>query len=368
MRIAYVALHLDSKVMDGGVGGKFQSQMRCWEMAGHRAQLFLLSPDHPPIDGIRVFTYGSFDKWPLAGLVFREVSRSMALSNLMGAVAVYKPDIVYLRYGLFAYPLMNIFRLAPVVVEINTNDIDEYRHRGWFFYWMNRLTRGWVLNSAKAVISPSHEIQQLPENRAIVPPLFVISNGIELGDLAPYPAPNNDTPVLVFAGSPGFGWHGVDKIIELAILCPDLQVEIVGYCIEDLKMKIPSNVRLHGFVPRARLGGILAGADVALGTLALHRKNMQEASALKVRESLLAGIPTIIAYEDTDLAGLDLPYLLRLPNTEENIRENAGRIRDFCYGMRGVRVERDKIAHRLDQRKKETARLEYFQQVLDKPR
>ena len=71
---------------------------------------------------------------------------------------------------------------------------------------------------------------------------------------------------------------------------------------------------------------ILASSDVALGTLALHRKGMSEAAPLKVREYLLRGIPVVIGYDDPDLA--DRPwFVLQLPNTESNVRDAVAEIR-----------------------------------------
>jgi hypothetical protein len=364
MRIAYIALHLDKKVMIGGVGGKIRAQLRAWEFAGHHARLFVLSPDNVQFENTNVYHYKSFANMPLLKFLLREFSRSVALKKLISAVAQYKPDMIYLRYGLFAYPLTDIFRVAPVTVELNANDVYEYRYRGLFYYLLNRFTRGLILKSAKGIIFPSNEIKQIPENQWLNVPVCVISNGIDTQKSVYYPAPKNEIPVLIFAGSPGYSWHGVDKIIELAHLCPDLRMEIVGFGAEDVGARIPPNIFLHGLIPFESMGAILAKADVAIGTLALHRKNMQEASALKVRESLMAGIPTIIAYEDTDLVGLDLPYILRLPNTEDNVHKNAERIRRFCYEMRGVRAEREKIAPRFDQQTKEKERLLFFEQII----
>jgi uncharacterized protein (UPF0276 family) len=111
---------------------------------------------------------------------------------------------------------------------------------------------------------------------------------------------------------------------------------------------------------------VLAQTDVALGTLALHRNQMQEASVLKVREALAFGIPVVIAFRDTDLHDVKLDTILRIPNTEENVKENAERIRSFAYDMIGKRVDINLVAPYLDQRKKEETRLEFFNQLIQK--
>ncbi|MBK7455292.1 MAG: hypothetical protein IPJ46_16695 [Anaerolineales bacterium] len=51
-----------------------------------------------------------------------------------------------------------------------------------------------------------------------------------------------------------------------------------------------------------KLREITLNTDVACGTLAIHRNNMEEAWYFKVREALALGVPLILAYHDTDLS------------------------------------------------------------------
>jgi len=84
-----------------------------------------------------------------------------------------------------------------------------------------------------------------------------------------------------------------------------------------------------------------------------------------VREALAYGIPIIIAYNDTDLDRVDLETILRIPNKEDNIIENAERIRQFAYDMMGKRVDIKNVAPHLDQHQKEKDRLSFMQSVLN---
>jgi len=91
---------------------------------------------------------------------------------------------------------------------------------------------------------------------------------------------------------------------------------------------------------------------------------MEEASVLKIREALAYGIPVIIAFWDTDLHDVSLDTILHISNTEENVMENAERIRSFAYAMIGKRVDINSVASYLDQNKKEIIRLSFFQSIL----
>jgi len=191
-------------------------------------------------------------------------------------------------------------------------------------------------------------------------PVAVVPNGILLADLPQPAAPNNPTPRLVFLGHPRMPWHGVDKMVLLAQQNPTWQFDLVGDFTFGVSGEMPSNVRCHGPLECSLYAPILAEADVALGTLALERKQMAEASPLKVREYLAFGLPTILGHRDSDFPD-DAWFLLRLPSTPQNVADHLGEIGEFVKRMRGRRVPRSEIAH-LDLRHKERRRLEFLAQ------
>jgi hypothetical protein len=364
MRIAYVALHFDARVISGGVGYKINSQLRLWRETGHAARWFVLTRDPVQLEETEAFQFGASSAPLVFRPLLREISRIRALDRLIAAVAAYGPDIIYLRYGLFSIPLQKLFRIAPVVVELNTNDLDEYRYRGPFLYLANRLTRGLLLGRASGLISVSREVVRLPQNIRFGKPMRVIGNGVPLEQYPELPAPANPTPVLAMIASPGYNWHGIDKLRDLALQCPEFTIKVIGYAAGDVDFPVPPNLELLGFMQHGLIKDVLAQADVAFGTLALHRKNMQGTSALKVNEALAYGIPLILAYEDTNVSDLDSDCLLRLPNTENNVKENVGQIRDFVRRMIGKRVDRELARGRIDQRQKESERLAFFAEIV----
>lgn len=358
MRIAYVTIHVAPQIMQGGVGGKIKSQMGIWREHGHEVTLFSLTPSDIPFHGEMKFFFES-----RVNLAAREINRALALRKMLASIKSYKPDIIYLRYGLYSYPLHLIFKIAPVVLETNSDDIQEYKKRGAFFYWINRLTRNLTFAPAFGFIIPSHELVDilLPKRDK---PFCVISNGIDLSQAEMLPPTSHKQPVITMVCSPGMNWHGVDKLIEFAQKSPDVFVNIVGYSPKDLVVPVPSNVSLHGFVDKQGVRQILLDTDVACGSLALHRNKMEEASVLKIREALSYGIPVIIAYRDTDLNEAALDTILRIPNTENNVIDNIEKIRMFAINMIGKRVDINLITPYLDQRKKEETRLGFFKKIL----
>ncbi|MFN8435224.1 MAG: glycosyltransferase family 4 protein [Anaerolineales bacterium] len=358
MRIAYVTIHIAPEIMRGGVGKKIRTHIALWREKGHEVTLFSLTPAEIPFREERQFLFDA-----KTNLLKREANRALSMKRMLKSVREYQPDIIYLRFGLYSYPLHEIHKISPVVVDTNSNDVDEYRKKGLFFYWINRLTRDLTFGPASGVVSPSYELVDI-----LVPkhdkPVCVVANGVDLNDVEILPAPKNAHPVLTLVGTPGMSWHGVDKLIEFAKRYPEITVNIVGYGSGDIEGNVPANVKLHGFLNSQQVKDVLAGTDVACGTLAFHRNKMHEASALKVREALTFGIPVLIAFRDTDLNDVQVDTILRIPNTEDNVLHYAEDIRDFAYRMMGKRVDLSVVGPYLDQRKKEEKRLAFFEQIL----
>lgn len=388
MRIASISLHWP-RTRDSGVGKKLDRQIRIWQAGGHEARLFMhtsrpasLSDASPAFSTslvpAEVVLYDS------AGRVGTELARSRAARDLLAAVRAWRPDVIYLRLAMYVYPVHRLAEIAPLVGEANTNDLIQHEGLGKVYALYNRLTRGLLLRRLDGLVAVSRELAEAPAFSRYRKPTRVIANGIDLDNFEPLPAPSNRTPRLAFIANPGYPWHGVDKLVTLARLIPDVHIDIIGYDSlpvgrdfipsshmalekpsmgQDEILPYPKNLHLHGYLPASEYRKILANADAAISSLALHRIRLQEASPLKSRECLALGLPLVLAYIDTDLRDLEADFLLQIPNKEDNIQTHAETIRDFAYRMRGRRVERALIMP-LDQKVKERQRVQFFEEVL----
>ncbi|HEX2696291.1 MAG TPA: hypothetical protein VHM28_01195 [Anaerolineales bacterium] len=345
------------------MGKKIQRQINTWVAEEHDVRLFMHTTDYEPavdlLPGEIFFYKGS-------GRLNQELNRISAARRLLVALEKFRPDIIYLRYGIYVYPLHQLFNIAPVVEDVTTNDLLQHQDLGRFFDFYNRLTRGLLLRHVEGLVSISHELAISPAFSVFHKPTAVIANGIDLDAYQPLPAPANSVPRLVFIGTPtaGFEAHGIDKLVRLAGHCADLQIDVIGYDGFRGQSILPTNITFHGYLREEHYRQLLAAADVALSSLGFHRIGLQEASPLKSREYLAYGLPMVVPYRDTDLDDLDLDVFLKIPNREDNVDSHAQSIRDFAYRMRGRRVDRAIIAPRIDVRLKEQQRLQFFEQVL----
>jgi hypothetical protein len=328
MRIGYVAYW--DLAADDGVARKIGMQIRLWREAGHHVETFTLRPS-----ALRTRAAGS--------------------RALVRAVRRAHPDVLYLRHDLFLPSVWRLIREYATVVERNEDDLAELRLRSRAAFAYGVVNRAAIFSGARGVVAVTHAL------RVATRPSMVIGNGMNPADVPWLPPPANSRPVAAFLGSPGLPWHGVDRLLGLALHLPELDVELIGPSAADVR-GAPANVHAHGRLPQAAYLPILARADLAFGSLAMHRAGLSEGSPLKVREYLLAGIPTVIGYDDTDFGNAPPWYLLRLPDASRPAADAAA-VASFLAEVRGRRVPRDEAEERVGAPAKERARLEFISHI-----
>ncbi|HRJ76524.1 MAG TPA: glycosyltransferase, partial [Anaerolineales bacterium] len=331
MRLAYISLHWP-RTRNSGVGKKIQSQVKIWKDMGHETRLFMhTSKYESPSELIEaeIFPYQIHGKFQT------EMNRILAIKQMIKAIKDFKPNLIYLRYGIYVYSAHQLMQIGPVVEEINTNDLTQHEGLGGIYNLYNRLTRGIFLRRVSGLVTVSQELAVSPAFAKYQKKTCVIANGIELDSFSTLPPASNAIPRLAFIGSPNNSWHGIDKIVKLASLIPDIAIDLIGYSQLPEYDPLPKNIQVHGYLSIEKYQNILASADVAISSLALHRVGLEEASPLKSRECLAFGLPLIIAYHDTDLNQEDYDFLLKIPNKEDNIQTHTQAIREFAYRMKG---------------------------------
>lgn len=331
------------------VGLKVQRTVSAWLDLGAQAHVFVL-------DG-RETTWGDEMATVIAATRPSEVKRQLKSAELAAAVRAWQPNVCYTRFSLYAPALHERAMSIPWVEEINTDESAELPLWSRSTAYFHRLTGQRVRQQTHGFVCVTEELAKLKRSQYDLP-VAVIANGIVLDSVPSLPAPSNLRPRLLFITGTDSPWQGIDKVLQLARLRPDLDFDVVGRCEpSDLR-----NIVLHGPLGAEALQRVAAGADAALGTLALHRKRMEEACPLKVREYLAMGIPTVLSHDDPDVDDRFGPLVLRILNTEDNVVRYAEQIAAFAHESRGRRVERTLVRH-LDLHVKETRRLSFLRSI-----
>lgn len=343
---------------NGGVLRKIKAQYETWVRMGQDARLILLSPrtseQTVPVingEGISVVGYrsGRFGS--------SKLFKARALRTVRSMVKAYQPDVIYYRQSSWTPGILSTLKCArSVIVEINSNDVHEIGHYGYAVEKFHLFTRKWLIDLASGFVCVGRELADYYSRYG--KPVKVVGNGFDVESVKPRPAPKNSRVQLVFVGSPGQAWHGVDKLVSVANQFSDMDFHIVGEGVSDP----PSNFFLHGFMDWENLSALYKKMDFGFGTLALHRKNMDEISPLKTREYLAYGLPVIGAYEDTDLAGCD--FFLRLPNCESGVEKSVAEIRSFIERWKDKDIDMDFVRERVDSVRKEADRVAFMGEVL----
>lgn len=356
LRIAYLAHGIHGR--RDGVRAKILAQAAMWAHLDPKVKVGLFVRCEAGADeDWRVQPHVVKVRSSRAGVAGRLLQREILSVEL----ARWRPDIIYLRYSTVSPSIVALARAIPTVVELNTLDLSELRMRSQLRYRWARATRNLLLRSARGLVVVAGEIANDSVVRRLDVPTVVIPNSIDLESRAPLPPPHNEAPHLVFIGAPHTPWHGVDKIVRIARAFPTWTFDLIGPGADEVAGH-PSNVRVHGLMDAADYLPMLARADVAIGALALRRLDLSEASPLKVAEYLAYGIPAITSYMDTRFPD-GAPFLLQLPNTEDNIDSALERIEAFVRQWMGRRVDRDAIAC-IDARIIEHRRLGFIRQTL----
>lgn len=355
MKVGYFT-HLDLR-QENGVTKKVKTQVMTWHSLGADVTWCNLGP---PINREQVLIDSkiNFKNVNSRHIIMRLADVSISLMGLLRA----KPDVIYVRFEKFYPQFFLLNKIIPLVYEINTDDITESdKFSSTVSKIYHRLSRRLLKHSASGFVFMTKELMDKLGYREI--PSSVISNPIDVtrGSKSFIAKADSSRYSAVFIGSGDYAWHGVDKLVELARLLPDLDIHVIGDFPSLQRDRKPENLIPHGFLSYDKYTKLLDSADVGLGTFALHRKGMQEACPLKVREYLQFGLPVILPYLDTDFTE-DLDYVLRLPNEEQVVSTSYNLIMNFIRKWKGRRVESESLSN-YSVFDKEIKRLEFFQKV-----
>lgn len=347
-----------------GVSQKIHNQMAAWEKLGIEVRLFCRSPtvqcDIPEKD-IYAMQH-PFAFWRK----YKHITR---------AIKEFDPDVIYSRYEIptvFSMGLASLFN-KRVVIEINSNDMQELKlltKLNPVHYlprlFVNFLFRSLVFANCGCIVTHTHELAKSRLFTKYNKPVIVAPNSILLDNI-PLIKENeiSEKPYgLLFLGSSGQPWQGLDKVQDLAEqLGEDYHIH-VG--MEGVQPRTEGNITYHGFLSPAQYRQIASKCIAGIGTLALYRKKMQEVNAIKVREFIAMGLPVIIAHDDTAFMDSCPDWVLQIPNKETNINSTTLlSIRNFLERMRCIVVPHAESARYIDSAILEPLRIENIRRCLE---
>lgn len=359
MKILYISNHdLDSH---SGVVNKIKSQVYEWNKMGHEVNVFCTS-------GLKLFdgNLKLIDSYSLSWKIFKKTSYAkVIILHFFSLLASFrfKPDIVYSRYFLYSPFLSVLYSIFPTVLEVNGDDKSELKNSLKLLKYYNLVTRNLIYLGVKGFVFVSDELRQKNFN----PPIsLVLPNGIKSSySSAKVKVKSSDKVHIGFAGTENQNWHGIEKLVPFIIDSRNFHLHVIG-----LDGESNSNVTYYGKVDSKTNLEILSGCHVCVSTLALHRKDMQEASPLKSREYVLLGKPFVYAYDDFDLDPISLirpDLFLKIPNTEDNVKDSWKEIESFLVSFLKKDLSEEikkNVLPVISYENKEKSRIGFFRKVI----
>lgn len=349
-RIAYVVTSFDAS--RSGVYNKILDQVTYWKSSGYLVQLFVIT------DEKSVIFWQNIDSSAVILLDRNQIDRFRNRFKIIQLAFETNPSIIYLRDS---FPIRIPRKLIPVVIEVQSLVGQELIIRSRLKYHFFKLTKKYLYSRIDGAIYVTRELLNVNEfeiNDEI--PKTTISNGVNLSRIKSLPQRKEDKPGLFFVGNPNQSWNGIAELIEFAEKNTDISIHIVGETGETSL----SNVFFYGLLTPIEYRSIADKCIAGVGTLNLKIKKMQEASPLKVREYLALGLPVILKYHDTDLNARN-PYVLQLPPDGRPLAAFESEIRLFLQEWAKKRVSNLEILD-LDVANKESSRLEFFEEIMNK--
>lgn len=353
VRIAYLVHFRGGR--DTGIYRKVREHVTEWSRQGADVGLFVATDPAGEADWGEIKEAKRVELLPA-----RPLFSLVARERLARALRRWKPDVVYARHGLVYPGFVRTAMAFPTVIEVNSDDLPEFRLTSSWRYAYGKVSRSVLLRAAAGLVFVTHELERFPSFSSFRKPSIVIGNGIDLAAFPMVPPPHNDQPNLLFIGHPRTPWHGLEHVSEIAAAFPSWRVDVVGPDAREVAAT-PANMKFHGNLRPDDYLPLMHGADVAIGTLGLYRKRMEEASPLKLREYLARGIPSIIGYRDTDFPS-PVRFLLQVPNRPDGVTASLAEISAFVERSKGARVPREFVA-RLDAGAKEAERLRFLDRM-----
>ena len=261
---------------------------------------------------------------------FRTISKTVDLAPY---------DRIILRYPNSVDPFYKSFFKKyenKIITEHQTNAIAELKTLevgllNPLRVFLESINSPKLLSKVVGIIGVTDEIRKMQLDLVkTAKPSKTISNGIDVESIefTKFADFDNRTLNMIFVSNIFYPWQGLDRLLQGLIKYKGyihINLFLAGNIYRRKELRIirnlkEKNVNIHtlGELQGAKLDDYHINSNVAVSSLALFRKKMNEACTLKTREYIARGIPFIYAYNDVDIKD-DCNFALRLDNCEDPI-------------------------------------------------
>jgi glycosyltransferase involved in cell wall biosynthesis len=245
--------------------------------------------------------------------------------DVFGHLNTSRYDFLVLRYGGGDFSIFSkLFRgeLSKIITEHHTKELPEaFTYKSFpvqkaITIFMEKYFSPGILRRCHGLIAVTDEIREYELQRAGIPkPACTIPNGVLVEEVpfSGHSIYNGRVLNLLCLANAFEPWQGLDRIVEglkqYKARKPRVLLRVVGYVpLRSLKglnrLNCQSNVKVDflGELHGQDLERVFAETHVGFSSMALFRKGMKEACALKTREFAARGLPFILDHKDPDFS------------------------------------------------------------------
>ena len=263
------------------------------------------------------------DKWYSNKLSRLKVLYKQFYKSIQEEIQLDEYDLVYIRYHAAYHQFYTFLKSlkAKVVLEMPTYPYDKEFSKWWqrFQLSIDKRYRNKLSTHVSRMVhfGPHKEIFNIPT--------FRMTNGISIPDNVVLAEHKHQEPFTMIAIGKWQYWHGLDRLIKgLNQYEGNLKIRvlIVGdgpytehYKDLVIKEKLEHLVEFFPSLDGHPLDSMIKQSHIGIGSLAHHRKDLEEISALKHRRYCLHGLPVVHSAYDLDFPK-SLGYSYEIPADE----------------------------------------------------
>ena len=252
--------------------------------------------------------------------------------NYLSIIDSFSYDLVIIRYGLSTPSLLKFLKIlrSKGNSQLVLLDMPTYPYKfewsgtyGWLALFMDGLYRNQLRKYVDGIMHSGRE------QEIFHIPIIQFTNGIQLNRTSIRKI-NHDQSFTFLAVGKWKRWHGLDRLIKgishhVQLGNDAVLVRLVGEGPELRglrklveKLDLSQFVKFEGTVVGKALDDLFDKADMGIGTLGLHRKNVEIDSSLKHREYVSRGLPFVMSSRDSD--NMDqLPFVLKVREDDSDL-------------------------------------------------
>ncbi len=266
-----------------------------------------------------------------------------------------RAEAFYFRYASADFYLLNMLNKFRKRGILSVIEIPSYPYKGEFMHGIKKrliyLLDSMLRGRLKKYVSRVVIFVENPKSVYGIPCINTM-NGIDTSDTAAVHSDPGDTLNLIAVASM-LPHHGFDRMIEglnqyysrqndarpIVFHVVGNGPELKEYRSLTKKYGLENRIKFYGQKSGKELDEVFGKADMAVGSLGLHRIGLTEGSTLKNREYAVRGLP--IVYSTYEQFLKDSPYALELPANDAPV--DTEKIIEFWDRMKAIDNLHEKI-------------------------